>query len=247
MIKLIVFLTGFVILTGCSNLELQQDKAQLHLRIGTSLLIKGRYPQALTELLEAEKLDGSDPTIQNNLGLAYFVRKEYEQAEMHIKKALVLNPKYSDARNNLGRVYIEIARYDDAVRELLPVTKDLTYPTPEKAYVNLGLANLKKGDVATAQTMFKKSIEANSRFCPGYNYYGQSLFQQQKYESAIDAFDSALRLCDGNYDEAHYYSALCYFKIGEKEKAEARFQEVIKLYPESEYAAKSKAMLKIIR
>jgi type IV pilus assembly protein PilF len=244
------YVLGFfiiVIFSGCANVELRQEQAQLHLRIGTSLLIKGRYPQALAELLEAENLDGSDAVIQNNLGLAYFVRHEYDIAETHIKKAIEANPKYSDAKNNLGRVYIELARYDDAIRELNLVTKDLTYPNPEKAYVNLGLAYLKKGDSQTSQGMFKKSIEANSRFCPGYNYYGQSLFQQQKYELAIDAFESALKLCNNSYDEAHYYSALSYFKIGEKEKAQARFQEVIKLYPSSEYAAKSKAMLKIIR
>jgi type IV pilus assembly protein PilF len=234
-------------LLGCASGEIRQQQAQLHLRIGTSLLIKGHYPQALSELLEAEKLDPTEPVIQNNLGLAYFVRREYGLSESHIKKAISFSPGYSDAKNNLGRVYIEQARYDDAISELLPVTKDLTYPSPEKCFVNLGLAYLKKGDMGNAQKMYKKSIESNSRFCPGYNYLGQAYFQQQKYEDAIQSFDTALSLCNSNYDEAHYYSALSYYKAGQKEKAEARFQEVIKLYPNSEYAAKSKSMLKIIQ
>ena len=69
----------------------------------------------------------------------------------------------------------------------------------------------------------------------------------QKYEAAIDSFDSALKLCNNNYDEAHYFSGLSYFKAGKPEKAEARLEEVIKLYPDSEYAAKAKDMLKLIR
>ena len=127
------------------------------------------------------------------------------------------------------------------------VTKDLTYPAPEKAFVNLGLAEMRKGDLKEAANDFKKSLEANNRFCPGYNYYGQTLFQEQKYDDAIDSFETALKLCNNNYDEAHYYSALSYFKAGQREKAEARLEEVIKLYPESEYAAKAKTMLKIIQ
>src|SRR5205085_283608 len=126
---------------------------------------------------------------------------------------------YSDARNNLGRVYIELARYNEAISLLTQVTKDLTYTAPEKAFVNLGLAHLKKGEYTQAQNIFKKGMEANAKFCPAYNYYGQALFQLQKYDAAIDSFDSALRLCNNNYDEAHYYSALSYYKAGQQEKA----------------------------
>ena len=236
-----------VLFAGCANAELEREKAQLHLRIGTSQLIKGHYPQALSELIEAEKLDPNDSVIQNNLGLAYFVRKEFELAEQHMQKDIQISPNYSDAKNNLGLVFIELARYDDAIAEITPVTRDLTYPTPEKAYVNLGLAHLRKGDLTLAQNIFKKSIETNSRFCPAYNYFGQALFQQKKYQEAIEAFESALKLCNNNYDEAHYFSALCFYKTGQREKAQTRLEEVIKLYPDSEYATKSKAMLKIMR
>ncbi|MDZ4676451.1 MAG: tetratricopeptide repeat protein [Oligoflexia bacterium] len=247
MIKKLLLALLFMGLISCSSSSLRKEQAQLHLKIGTSHLMKGHYPQALKVLLEAEKLDPEDPVIQNNLGLAYFVRKEYELALTHMNKALQLNPKYSDARNNLGRVYIELTRYDAAILELNTVTKDLTYPTPEKAYVNLGLAHLKKNDTNHALQSFKKAMEANNRFCPGHNYYGQALFQLQKYEAAADAFENALKLCNNNYDEAHYYTGLCYYKLGQREKAKARLEEVVKLYPDSEYSGKAKSMLKIIQ
>jgi type IV pilus assembly protein PilF len=243
-----LFLGALVaLLGGCSSAEDKRDEAQLHLRIGTAHLMKGHYPQALGELLEAESLDPNDAVIQNNLGLAYFVRKQFDEAEQHVSKALAINPRYSDAKNNLGRVYIELTRYDDAITVLNQVTRDLTYPSPEKAFVNLGLAYMKKGELNAALTTFKKSLEANNRFCPAYNYMGQTHFQQQKYQDAIDDFETALKLCNGNYDEAHYWSALSYYKAGQREKAQARLEEVIKLYPDSEYAPKAKSMLKIMR
>jgi type IV pilus assembly protein PilF len=225
----------------------KKELAGLHLKIGTGYLVKGHSPQAISELGIAANLDPDNPVIQNNLGLAYFIRKEYELAQQHLTKALDLNDGYSDARNNLGRLYIELARYDAAISELNRVIKDLTYPSPEKAFVNLGLAHLKKGDTNAALSNFRRSIEANTKFCPGHNYYGQALFQLQKYDAAIDSFETALQLCNNKYDEPHYFSALTYFKTGQKEKAQARLEEVISAYPQSEYSQKARAMLKIIK
>lgn len=233
-------------LVACSSTSEKKEQAELHLNIGTAHLTKGHYPQALRELLLAEELDPSNPTVQNNLGLAYFVRNELAKAEEHLKRALELNNDYSDARNNLGRVYIEQGLYDSAIRELNIVTKDLVYPSPEKAYVNLGLAYLKKNDPRTAKNVLQKAIEANNKFCTSHNYYGQALLELREYSSAASSFETALSLCKNDYDEAHYYSGVSYYKLGNKEKAEARLNEVIKLYPNSDYRKKAVSMLKLI-
>jgi type IV pilus assembly protein PilF len=248
MIKvLLISLVGLTLMAGCSTGNLKKEQAQFHLRIGTGFLNQGRNPQALTELLTAEELDPEDPVIQNNLALAYYARKEFPLAEAHLKKAISIYPKFSDARNNLGRLYTDLGRYDEALSQLIYVSKDLTYPNPEKVFLNLGLVYLKKGDFVASQNNFKKSMQSNVHFCPAYNYYGQALFQQQKYAEAIDSFEQALSLCDNNYDEAHYYSALSYYKLGETDRAVARLEEVERRYPDSEYAGKAKSMLKIIR
>jgi len=239
--------TLIVSLGGCSSTQEKKEQAELHLRIGTAHLTKGHYPQALQELLTAEELDPENEIIQNNLGLAYYVRNEFQLAEQHFKKAIAINPKYSDAKNNLGRVYTETGLYDSAVQVLTEVTKDLVYPTPEKAFVNLGLVHMKLSDYQAAKSDFQKAIEANNKFCTAYNYYGQSLFHLGQYELAQSAFDNALQLCKNNYDEAHYYSALNYYKMGLKEKAVARLNEVIHLYPSSEYSKKATDMLKLIQ
>jgi len=233
-------------LVGCASSGNKKEKAELHLRIGTSHLTQGHYPLALQELLEAEKLDPENEVVQNNLGLAYFVRNQYEAAEKHFHRALELNPKYSDARNNLGRVYTENGQYDTAIKTLTEVTRDLLYNTPEKAYVNLGIVYLKKNEIRTAKTTFEKAIEANNKYCISYNFYGQALFQLRDFSNAQSAFQTALELCKNDYDEAHYFSGLSLYKMGEKEKAIARMNEVIQRYPSSEYSKKAVSMLTIM-
>lgn len=241
------FLLFFILLASCSSSEKKAELAQIHLKTGTSYLLKGNASQALSTLQEAEKLNPEDATIQNNLGLAFFLKKDYEKAETHLKKAILLKSPYSDAQNNLGRVYVELSRFDDAIKTLTPVVGDVSYPYIEKAYINLGLAYMKKGDLNTALVQFSRSIAANNTFCPSHNYYGQALFKLQKFEEAAESFETALKLCNNSYDEAHYYSGLSYYKIGEREKALARLEEVVKLYPDTEFAIKAKSMLKIMR
>ncbi len=236
-------------LTACADAEKQEtkQKAILHFNIGVSDLESGRYPEALQQLLIANDMEPDNPLILNNLGLAYFVREKYAEAHQNIARALKLRPSYSDARNNLGRVLIEMGRTDDAIAELERVTKDLTYPSPEKAFANLGLAHMKKEEYQKAKKALAKAIQINREFCEAYNYYGQTLFRNQEFSKSSDIFDRALKICDRIPQEVHYFSALSYYKSGQFDKAIARFEEVIKNYPESEFAQKSESMLKIIK
>lgn len=237
-----------VLLFGCATP--QGDKksvADIHLRMGTAHLQQGNYPQALKELLTAKELDPNSAVINNNLALAYFVRDKFTEAEALLKKAIELDPKYSDARNNLGRVYISMKQYDQAIAELTPVVNDLTYPTPEKSFSNLALAYYKKGEFSKARDNALTALKSDKNFCPAQSVYGLSLFFLEDYKKAAPTFEKIVGKCEKEKEEAHYYAALSYFKMGFKDKAEARLQEMIHLYPEGEYTDKAKTMLGIIK
>lgn len=236
------------LLNGCATSSGdKKTSAALRLRIGTAHLQQGNYPQALAELLTAVELDPNSPIIHNNLALAYYVREKYVEAEHHLQTALELEPKYTDARNNLGRVYISLKKYDEAITELTATTQDLTYPSPEKAYSNLALAYYKKGDYAKAKETSLAALKADKSFCPAQSTYNLSLFFLEDYKRAASSFEKTANQCDKEKEEAHYYSGLSYYKLGSKEKATARLQEVISLFPEGEYAEKAKNMLTIIK
>jgi type IV pilus assembly protein PilF len=241
--KLIIILSLILLsFVSCATPSKEKDKAELHLRIGTAHLNQGNYPLALRELLEAHKLDPSNPIVCNNLALAYFVRSKLEESEKYFKKAIELDPKYTEARNNLGRTYIELNRFNEAIATLNEVTKDLTYTEPEKGFANLGLAYYRTKNFQAAQKKFREALQANNNFCPAHGFYGQTLFQLKEYKKAADATDRALQVCP-NLDEAHYYGALSYLKLGQKERGMARMREIVELYPNSQYAAKARALV----
>lgn len=232
---------------ACSTGPSSSDQARGLLSLGTQKLLAGDYDQAFELLNRSAQIDPDNAVTQNNLGLIYFMRKDYGQAQEAFQRALALKPDYSEARNNLARVYIALTRYDDAVTELDKVIKDLNFPTVEKAYINMGLALMKKGNVSSALVQFKKSIDANGKFCPAHNYYGQALFSLQKYDEALESFETALKLCHNKYDEAQYYRALSYYKTGQPEKATDELVLIKKQYPGTDIANKSEEMLKLMR
>ena len=250
----LVFKSSFILMIcacflGCSSFQTSDSEmANLYLKMGTSQLQEGAYPQALTSLLKAESLDSSNPVIQNNLALVYLVRERYELAEKHLRNALRLRPEYSDARNNLGRVLVEMGRDQEAIKELTIVTNDLAYENPEKPLTNIGIAYFDLKHFDEARNYFNKALSIQRENCTAQSYLGRSLFELNLYDRASEALDRAVGFCQKvQFDEPHYYSALSYLKSGDKDRAEARLQEIIRLYPNGKYVDRAKSALETIR
>jgi len=239
-----------LLLASCSTSNKHSNSkelSELHLSLGTAHLTQKNYPAALRELLEAERLDPTNSIAHNNLGLAYFVRSDFLKAKEHLKKALELKPEYADARSNLGRVYLEMGNYSLAATEFDKVTKDLLYPAPEKAFVNLGIAYFSLKDYATAEKHFVTAIELNKDYCDAYVFLGRTYFEQKSFAKAAKRLDYASQVCKKvGFDEPQYFSALAYVKLGEKEKAVARLEQIIDASPEGPYTQKSKDQLNIL-
>lgn len=222
--------------------------AQVHFEVGTSQLMSGNYPQALSELITAERLDPSNPLIQNNLGLAYSLRGNPPLAEVHLRKAIALRSNYTDAKNNLAQVLLDRGQYDLAITEATQVANDLTYAEPEKPQIIIGTAYFKKNQFSQALPYLQKAIEYQRDSCLAHSFYGRTLYELRNLKRASDALDQAVGFCQRlQFDEPHYYSALTYYQLGQRAKAEARFESLLKLYPQGKYIDKSKEMLETIR
>lgn len=246
--KLWISLAILLLLSGCASLSEDKEAAELHHRIGVGHINNGNFPLALSELIQAEKLDPSNPQIQNTLGLAYFLRERFDLSENHLRLALSLSPQFSEARNNLGRVLIERGKFKDATQELKIVAKDLTYPHPERVYSNLGLAAFNGKDYKGALDYFKKSIDYQRDNCMSLNYYGRSLYEIKDFSRSAEALDKAAAFCQkSQFDEPQYYGALSYYQLGETKKSEARLEGLLKLYPDGKYRDKAKSALETMR
>ncbi len=245
-----LLLIGFVILaTACASLGGgDSKKAELLLRLGTSQIEAGDYPSAMKTLLDAEKNDSSNATVQNNLGLVFFFRDRMELAEEHLRTAVKLKPTYSDAKNNLGRILTERGKVKEAIVLLNEVLDDLTYDRPAKATLNLGIAYFKISDFHQAENYFSKTLQFGHDNCMANSYLGRTFYESKNFKRATEVLDSAVGFCKAlQFDEPHYYSALAYYQLGEKIKAEARLQEVTKMYTRGRYQEQARNLLETMR
>lgn len=235
-------------IAGCaSSNEKNKTRADAFFQIGTAYLVKGNYPLALSNLQESVRLDPNNAVARNNLGLAYYVRQKFTEALEHINKAVELEPKYTDARNNRGRLYADMGKYDLAIKDLNIAKNDLTYQQPGKVISNLGYTYFKKGDFEKAKLILAQAARSN-KDCFSYNYYGRTLYGLKSYSMASEVLDEAIRLCASNkFDEPHFFSGMSYYHLNQKEEAEARFDEILKIYPDSAYAKRAKKMLQELK
>jgi type IV pilus assembly protein PilF len=237
------------LMVGCASMSSSDDKkrAVLHMQIGTGFMNQGLYPQAISEMLKAERLDPSNPLILNNLGLAYYVRGRSKLAEEKFREAIRLNSQYSDAKNNLSRVLIDQERFQDAVRLLREVEGDLTYTMQDKTYSNLGMALFSMGKFVESEQALSRSLEMRRQSCATAHYYGRVLYELKRAKDSAEVLDQAVEFCrQSKFEDPLFYSAMSYFSLGNKDKSRARLEELLKDYPKSKYVAKAKGMLELL-
>ncbi|MFN7728841.1 MAG: tetratricopeptide repeat protein [Bdellovibrio sp.] len=249
MLRFLLFFGLILNLAACTSLGGRDpEQADLHLRVGSSLLENGSYPQAMTELLKAEQLDPESAVIQNNLGLVYFAREKNEMAEKHIRRAIRLDPTFTEAKNNLGRVLTEKSEFAAAEKILKEALQDLTFITPEKIHLNLGYLSFRQGRYREAKGRLLKAIEFQRSNCMAQTLYGRSLFELKDFSAAAASLDRAIGFCQrGTLDEPQYYSALAYYQLGDARKAEVRLEEITKLYSNGKYYDRARSMLETMR
>ncbi|MEO1093695.1 MAG: tetratricopeptide repeat protein [Cyanobacteria bacterium J06638_28] len=93
-----------------SKLTKEKGSAQEYYELGSLLLDKKLYSQAMVQLKQALKVLEKDESenaalIYNALGFSYFAQEQYDLAIRQYKEALQIAPDYVNALNNLGHSY----------------------------------------------------------------------------------------------------------------------------------------------
>lgn len=238
-----------LLLIGCrTTSEKDAKSANLYLQLANNQLQKGYPSQALATLLNAEKIDPRSVEIQNHLGMTYFALKQNKLAIQHFRKALDLDPKFTEGHNNLARLLIETGKYKEARSHLNFVFEDFTFSQQSTALTNMAFLNIREKNYKASLPYLQKAIRLDKTNCLTYHLYGLAQYELKDFRSALQSFDAALPLCRAaQFDEAHYYAALAYYKSGDKNRGIGLMNETILLYPDGNYQEKAKAALESMK
>jgi tetratricopeptide (TPR) repeat protein len=146
-------------------------------------------------------------------------RRNFGKAIETLNRLLQVNPRYYDAYNLLGTVYTEQGNYQQAKEKLLVAANAEEYLTPENAYANLAVLEMKFEKFDDALRHVEKGLVLNRGFAPLYNLKGLALENLGKLNEAAENYDKALALAAAPDPGYLINSARVSTKLGDKKKA----------------------------
>ncbi len=219
------------------SLRLGPDKAADHHSLGKALSIQAKYAEGEAEFREAIRLKPTEAEYHHDLGFYNLSpQSRYLEAEPEIREAIRLRPDYFDYHDSLGQILGNQGRYFEAEAEL-----------KEAARINSGVSwtYLHLADVLFLQRKCKRAIEAYNealRRSPrddwALNGIGNVLYAQRNYSAAEDQYKRAIEVNSNapvyhsNLGELLYQQKRYAEAESEFEKAEFRYRELIRIYPD---------------
>lgn len=195
------------------------DHPEIHKMMGSHLMDKGDYAQAISEYQQAVKLSGNDPRMIYSLAVAYHDSGAVEDAVRMYREMVDSEADIPEAYSNLAMIHLERGRVQEALKVAKAgVDRDLRSGAILAAY---GLALAISGDAPAGIPWMLKALEIE----PGdgnrlYNLAGMYALVG-KHSEAINSLESALRNGYRNRDKIAgdpVFSSL---------RSDPRFQELL--------------------
>jgi tetratricopeptide (TPR) repeat protein len=210
--------------------------------VGEAYLVEGNLIAALRELKKAELLNPDDHITHYDLGLVYMARERYDQAIQHFERAVQLKPDYAPAINSLGNAYAAQQDWDKAIQAYERIVEDAFYGTPYFALSNLGLAYYHKNDFIKAEKYFNEALKMSPDFVQALGGLGMMYNEMGRYSEAVAKLSRAVKK-DPKFAPLHFELGRAYRGLNNKRMAQAEFQQVLQLAPDSPLAREAQKEL----
>ena len=248
-----------LLLCGSSNINSQTQNAVANsdLELGLKFYREGKYPDAVTSLKKAVKVNRNDADAWYYLGLSWLKASELKNATKAFEKACKLQP--NSARAQSGLAYSLLLRHKvlDGLRESeRAVALD---DNNAEAHFVLGVAYLHTGDRERALNQADRAIQIKQNFADAYLLKSQTLVQftsgalvqpllppaerTNRYQDAASALETYLQLAPASVEKQLWSAQLeaLNFHLGARSKA-AREQNNI--YSSKEVTTKARILSK---
>ncbi len=209
-----------------------KDRAVLHAELGAGYYERGRMEIALEELNEAVALDPSNPQIYNYFGLVHAMLGENAKAEQNFQRALSLAPEDSEIRHNWGWYLCSNGKPRQSIPEFEIALRNPLYKTPEIALTNAGRCSAAFGDVANADSYYRRALARTPNNAPAA--YGLALlaFRAGRQDEARGWMKQLMQQ-PAPAPEALYLGMCIERKAGDRAAETAYISQLRNRYPDS--------------
>jgi len=207
---------------------------------GLSYARNGVWASALTLWSDAADKSPRKARPLNNLGLAWEEKGRIGDAENVYRQAQESNPDNVEVMVNLGALLGKTNRTSEALKILKRAIE--IKPSLTSGYVNLGNVYLVRKEYQQAEEMFRRVVTQNNN-ASAWASLGDALLGQARNAEAIEALEKAVEI---DQTEASWFNRLGALQAmeGRYDKAEAAFNEALKLDPKFSVARNNLLKLK---
>jgi tetratricopeptide (TPR) repeat protein len=108
------------------------------------------------------------------------------------------------------------------------------------AYTNLGICKAQLGDAAAARAAWRRALQERPSYCKAHANLGSLAYQLQEWEEAEVELRTALAYCPENAVAHWLLGNLYYGPRRDRERALRHYEELVRLHPQFDHAAKAK-------
>lgn len=201
------------------------EVARMHLKSAASREANRFLPSPTTGANASEPLEVADLLTQQVDRLREAIKRNPNHADLHYRLGLLLR--------NRGQVEDAVASFQQAVQ---------INPAYMKAMIKLGLALSELDRIEEAVEVLKQAVDVRPDYLDLHYQLGLLFVQRHQFEMAVEHFD---RAASGNPTNVAFQAnlALALQNMGLIDRAQATWQLVTEIAPESEYAEQARSAL----
>jgi len=197
--------------------------------LGTALLEKGRYDEAIAHHERSVTLQPDYAPGYNNLGAALRAAGRLEEAVARYQQALELKPDFASASYNLANAQLEQGRAGDSVESFRRSLE--ANPNSVEAHNNLGIALANRGDRPAAINEFRAALAIDERSVHAHRNLGNMLVDAGQRAEGMSHLERAAALAPAE-PEAVYDIGTILLQDQNFAAAASRFEVSLKIRPD---------------
>ncbi len=170
--------------------DLGEHEAFAYNMRGTFRYLQGDNADALSDLSNSIELRADLTQSYIKRASMHLELGNRDAASNDFEKAMAQDAEDPDIYYHRAQLHFILNEFADAAKDYqksIDLDRDFIF-----SHIQLGVTQYKMGSIASSMATFRRCIKHFDKVPDVYNYYGELLLDQQKYQEAVEKFDIAV-------------------------------------------------------
>lgn len=171
---------------------LEKNEALAYNMRGTFRYLRGDSDSALDDLNKSLELDPSLVQSYVKRASMHLEQTKRDEAARDFELAIEHNPNDPDIFYHRAQLHFILSEFSMAATDYqksIDLDSQFIF-----SHIQLGVTQYKMGSIASSMATFRRCIKNFGDKSDVYNYYGELLLDQQKYQEAVEKFETAVEM-----------------------------------------------------